>query len=226
MLLSVKKSYLLTTLQKTIIKKKVKIVAITDYDEASAVAYNINNLAINEKIIPSDTENADYLKNLIYYKAAVLKDDNAKEETGEYIIFWDDIIDSSSTTELFLDYNLTSTVSINPNSSIAISEIVDKINTYIKSTYNNNVSISISIKNTTSSNIESKTEKAINELSQMESYLTEAMNTLSNLISLNTSTDNLINKINELSLSTNLTDLETNVEQIKTIVNQIYYAIK
>lgn len=227
MLLTIGKSYNLSSSQKSIIKKKVKVVGILDYNEALKVAYNIRTLAINEKIINSDDGDSTYLQSLTYYKCAYLETDNINNETGEYLLIWDEIIDTNATTELNVVYNLTSTITINPNSDYQISEIIESIKTNIKELYGDEVEINTKI-NSTSSNtsIDENTNNLINNLEQMQELLKEATNSLLTIVSLRNSSETLIEKINNLSISSNLTEMAEVLDEVKTTVDDIYSAVK
>lgn len=227
MKLNVGKSYNLSTVQKSITKKKVKVVGFINYTEALDVPYNIRNLAINEKVIPSDDESNSYLENLNYFKCVVLKSDNTNIETSEYVLVWDEIIDSNSTTELNIEYSLDLQLKINPNSDYQINEVMEGIQNYISTNYENAISSSIKINNVSSNiSIDNNTENLLNNMEKMKEMLKESTNVLMSLLTMKNSTETLITKMENLNLSTDFNTISEKTEQILTLVNEIYANVK
>ena len=219
MKLNVGKSYNLSTVQKSITKKKVKVVGFINYTEALDVPYNIRNLAINEKVIPSDDESNSYLENLNYFKCVVLKSDNTNIETSEYVLVWDEIIDSNSTTELNIEYSLDLQLKINPNSDYQINEVMEGIQNYISTNYENSISSSIKINNVSSNiSIDNNTENLLNNMEKMKEMLKESTNVLMSLLTMKNSTETLITKMENLNLSTDFNTISEKTEQILTLV--------
>lgn len=227
MLLSIGKSYNLSTIQKSIVKNKIKVVGFLNYNEALKIPYNIRNLAINEKIINLDNGDETYLQSQNYYKCVILDSSNQTIETSDYILVWDDIIDTTDTTELNVIYNLSVDVTINPASDVQISEVIERIKSNISSNFNNEVSVNIKINNVSSNvSLDSNTDQLMNNISQMEELLKQASNSLLTLVSLKNSSQTLIDKITNLNVSTNLTEMAQNLDEIKTTVDDIYSAVK
>lgn len=227
MLLTVGKSYNISTVEKSIVKRKVKVVGYLNYDEALKVPYNIRTLAINEKIVTENNEDNTYLQNQQYYKCVILQSDNANQETSEYILVWDDVIDTNATTELNVSYDLNVVVSINPNADIQISEIMDSIKSHIVSDYSGNVDVNITI-NSVSSNvtIDTNTERLTNNMEQMKELLKESASSLLTLISLKNGSQTLLEKITNLNVSSNLTEMAQVLDEVKTTVDDIYSLVK
>lgn len=227
MLLEIGKSYNLSTIQKSIMKKKVKIVGYLNYTEALKIPYNIRNLAINEKIINIDNEDDTYLESQQYYKCVILDSSNNTIETSDYVLVWDSIIDTSATTELDVIYSLSMDVTINPASDIQISEVMDAIQNYFKNNFNEEISISLKVNNVSSNvSIDSNTENLTNNLAQMEELLKQSSNSLLTLISLKNASQTLLDKITNLNVSTNLTQMSETLDVIQTTVEDIYSAVK
>lgn len=225
MKLQVSKSYILTTLQNTIIKQKVKIAGIITYDEALHVPYNVRTLAINEKVIDPSNEDAEYLKKQIYYKCIVLNPDNTEEELNEYLLVWDAIINSESTTELNRTYGLEMSVDIDPNSNITINEVTDYLKESMTTKFGSNISFNVKISNTVNS-IQNNTEAVLNNAKQTEETLKEAMNTLLSIIALKTSIDTTVTKLTEFNLTDDLSTMNTKIDEIAVSVNNIYNKVK
>lgn len=227
MKLQVGKSYILSTVNSTITKKKVKVVGLLTYEESQKVAYNTRNLAINERVLDNTEENTDYLVSKTFYKLVVLSDTNSEVETEENILVWDDVIDSSSTTELNVRYELTMTIDINPNADIIISEIMETISKALSNEYGTDVESTIKISNVSSStSLSSSTEAIINDAKMTKEVLEEAMNTLITLINLKNTSQTVIDKINELNVTSNITEIGTKLDDIQTNVNLIYKQVK
>lgn len=227
MLLTVGKSYNISTVEKTIVKRKVKVVGYLNYDEALKVPYNIRTLAINEKIVTENNEDNTYLQNQQYYKCVVLQSDNANVETSEYILVWDDVIDTNSTTELNVSYDLNVVVSINPNADVQISEIMDSIKSHIVSDYSGSVDVNITINNVSSNvTIDTNTERLTNNMEQMKELLKESASSLLTLISLKNGSQTLLEKITNLNVSSNLTEMAQVLDEVKTTVDDIYSLVK
>lgn len=227
MLLTVGKSYNISTVEKTIVKRKVKVVGYLNYDEALKVPYNIRTLAINEKIVTENNEDNTYLQNQQYYKCVVLQSDNTNQETSEYILVWDDVIDTNATTELNVSYDLNVVVSINPNADVQISEIMDSIKSHIVSDYSGNVDVNITINNVSSNvTIDTNTERLTNNMEQMKELLKESASSLLTLISLKNGSQTLLEKITNLNVSSNLTEMAQVLDEVKTTVDDIYSLVK
>lgn len=227
MLLTVGKSYNISTVEKTIVKRKVKVVGYLNYDEALKVPYNIRTLAINEKIVTENNEDNTYLQNQQYYKCVVLQSDNANQETSEYILVWDDVIDTNATTELNVSYDLNVVVSINPNADVQISEIMDSIKSHIVSDYSGSVDVNITINNVSSNvTIDTNTERLTNNMEQMKELLKESASSLLTLISLKNGSQTLLEKITNLNVSSNLTEMAQVLDEVKTTVDDIYSLVK
>ena len=227
MKLQVGKSYILSTINTTILKKKVKVVGLLTYEESQKVAYNTRNLAINEKVLDNKEEDGDYLKSKSFYKLVVLNQNNSEEETDENILVWDDIIDSSNTTELNVRYELTMTIDINPNANILISEIMKTLSDSITSNYSTDVETTIKVSNVSSStSLSSTTESIMNDAKRTKETLEEAMNTLITLINLKNTSQTVIDKINELNVTSNITEIGNKLDDIQTNVNLIYKQVK
>lgn len=227
MLLTVGKSYNISTVEKSIVKRKVKVVGYLNYDEALKVPYNIRTLAINEKIVTENNEDNTYLQNQQYYKCVVLQSDNANIETSEYILVWDDVIDTNATTELNVSYDLNVVVSINPNADVQISEIMDSIKSHIVSDYSGSVDVNITINNVSSNvTIDTNTERLTNNMEQMKELLKESASSLLTLISLKNGSQTLLEKITNLNVSSNLTEMAQVLDEVKTTVDDIYSLVK
>lgn len=223
MKLQVSKSYLLSSLQKTISKEKVKIVGLLTYEEALKVPYNIRTLAINEKVIDQSNEDDTYLSRQVYYKCVKLNPENADEELSEYVLIWDEIIDSTSTTELNITYQLSLTTDINPNSNITISEVIETLKNSLKEKYGEDVSYTIKVTNTSSgSSIDSSTDAILNNAAQTEETLKEAMNTLISMIQLLNTIETATAKLNELNTAGSISSIAEKVDEISVTVDNIY----
>ena len=223
MKLQVAKNYLLSSLQKTISKERFKVVGLLTYEEALKVAYNIRTLAINEKVIDQNNEDDSYLNRQNYYKCVRLNPENIEEELNEYILVWDEIIDSTTTTELNITYQLSLTTDINPNSNITINEVMDTIKNALKEKYSEDVSYSIKVVNTSnSSSIDSSTDAILNNAAQTEATLKEAMNTLISMIQLLNTVETATAKLNELNTAGNITSIAEKIDEISVTVDNIY----
>lgn len=134
--LSINAQYLLYTNYGTINGEKVKVKAILNYEKANEIPYSIKNIAINEKVIDVEsTETDTYIENQLYY-LCIVTDANGDELS---LIVWDDIIDSTKTTKLSVEYNYSLDLNVSAALVADLPTIENSIVTFIKNTYGNTV---------------------------------------------------------------------------------------
>ena len=125
------KWYLVNTLNKTYINKKVKVLATdTSLEFAETIPFNISSLALNEHVTDLAAL-ADYA----YYIC--------KDEDDKYIILWDEILDLDRTNELDKQYSYKLLLTINNSLTVPREVIIDSIKTTVEQLYPDQVSLSV-----------------------------------------------------------------------------------
>lgn len=218
MRLTINKSYNLFTKKETLMYKKVKVLGVLNYDEAQLLPDSIIKLAINEAVIDSD-DTDNYLKQQEFYKLQVL------DGTNSIITAWDDIIDFDKTTELDIDFYLTSIIKINANSTTTIDDVKKTIDNALLDKYNGNVDYNTFIAGTSTSSLNQQ-EESINEtvdkLKQTEEMLAKTTEALESIVRLHNKTETLYVKLEELGLVSNLTSISDKIATIESDIKEIY----
>lgn len=123
--LKLNKEYIISTLQNTIVDTVAKVIGIINYDEAKGTGYGIETLALNEKVLSSDSQ--EYLSSLQYYKC--------KTVDGKIFLVWPQIIDHNRTNVVNSIENYFCKLNIPISLSTPLSEVLDDMKTYLESKY-------------------------------------------------------------------------------------------
>jgi len=153
--LKINTSYLLFTNYNTISTQKVKVVGIINYEQTLKLSYSVTGMSINEKVVELSeeygTDTEEYLRNQLYYKCVALNDDN-KEKVDQIYLVWDDIIDTTRTTQLNTEYNYNLRLIVNNNLTESIDDIKKEIETFIEERYKKFIDVNMSINRVISRN--------------------------------------------------------------------------
>ena len=217
MSLSIGKKYSLYTNYNTIINQKVKVVAILSYEECKKIPYDISILGINERVISvkdEDIEEAIGNDNIYHCKSIYPNEDGSYNE----FLVWDSIINTDKTTVIGEDYKCEVTISLNKNSSFTIQQILNTMQTVVKSTYGDGADLSFSTpvlgdEVSTSSTKENEISKEnletiksiINSINMWEDTLIPAVEKLTN-----SGLSSVIDNIN-----TELLNISSNISMVK-----------
>lgn len=142
-LLKIGSSYNFYSKYNSILNKKVKVVAIMTYSEASTQTFDMKTLAINERVISVKDEDLESMignDNIYLLRELSQSPDGSK---NEYIV-WDSIINFSKTIAIDEEYLSTIKIKINNAADFGISQIINTIKKTILSTYGSGVDIQIS----------------------------------------------------------------------------------
>lgn len=191
--LKIGSKYSLYTNYSTIVGKKVEVVGIITYNECEKYAYDIQALAINERVIALKDDNLEKeigTDNIYLLRETVA---NVDGTYNEYLV-WDGIINYNKTTVLNEEYTMQFKISIPDTKSYSIDQILSGIQNYIESTYsgvetefeilstsNSSSSSSDNMTTTLTQEILSKAESIINSLNGFETKLIPAVERINNL---------------------------------------------
>lgn len=191
--LKIGSKYSLYTNYSTIVGKKVEVVGIITFNECEKYAYDIQALAINERVISLKDDNLEKeidTDNIYLLRETVA---NVDGSYNEYIV-WDGIINYNKTTVLNEEYTMQVKISIPDTKNYSIDQIISGIQNYIESTYSGVEtefeSISSGSSSSSSNNgmtttltqdILSKAESIINSINGFETKLIPAVERINNL---------------------------------------------
>ena len=190
--LKIGSKYSLYTNYSTIVGKKVEVVGIITYNECEKYAYDIQALAINERVIvlKDDDLGKEIGTDNIYLLRETVA--NVDGSYNEYIV-WDSIINYNKTTVLNEEYTMQVKISIPDTKNYSIDQIVSGIQNYIENTYNgvetefeaissgSSPSSDNNMTTTLTQEILSKAESIINSLNGFETKLIPAVERIDNL---------------------------------------------
>ena len=141
-LLKIGSSYNFYSKYNSILNKKVKVVAIMTYSEASSQTFDMKTLAINERVISVKDEDLEAMigNDNIY----LLRELNPSSDGSynEYIV-WDSIINFDKTIALDEEYYATISFKINSTADYGITQIINTIKKAILTSYGTGVEINI-----------------------------------------------------------------------------------
>ena len=218
MSLSIGKKYSLYTNYNTIINQKVEVVAILSYEESKKVPYDISVLGINERVISVKDEDIKEVignDNIYHCKSITANEDGSYNE----FLVWDSIINMDKTTVIGEDYKCEVTISLNKNSSFTIQQVLNTIQTIVKSTYGTGADISFSTP-VLSDEVSSSNSSGENEISK------ENLDSVKSIInSINMWQDTLIPVVEKLTnsglsnvidnINTELLNISSNISMVK-----------
>lgn len=213
-LLKIGSSYNFYSKYNSILNKKVKVVAIMTYSEASSQTFDMKTLAINERVISVKDEDLEAMigNDNIY----LLRELNPSSDGSynEYIV-WDSIINFDKTIALDEEYYATISFKINSTADYGITQIVNTIKKAILTSYGTGVEINITTPTTSA-------EKDGSE-SDMVTYLTEEKLKKAEAIvdSLNALENKLVPAAQQIIASNISTNIESIGSDLGTIKNEI-----
>ena len=215
--LDINSEYLVYTTYETISALKLKIVGILSYEQALELPYSVKVLALNEKVVDTNDNTEEYLKDLLFYKCTRT---NSKNEEEIYVI-WDDIIDFNKTTKLSVSYEYRLTLDISSDLISDKSTIENSITTFIANNYGNTVKSELIAYGTTDST-EDETTKQLNyykELFESAKALADKMAKLKQIESLINyfAKDDMQEKIKTFNES--LTSIQDDIAAISAIIH-------
>lgn len=190
--LKIGSKYSLYTNYSSIVGKKVEVVGIITFNECKKYAYDIQALAINERVIALKDDNLEKeidTDNIYLLRETVA---NVDGSYNEYIV-WDGIINYNKTTILNEEYTMQVKISIPDTKSYSIDQIISGIQNYIERDYSgvktefetvsssSSSSSSNNISTTLTQDIISKAESIINSLNGFETKLLPAVERINNI---------------------------------------------
>lgn len=222
MKLELGKSYTVYTISDYITNKQVKILGLLTYEEAAAYDSFISNVAINEKFIDSTQDQDAYLAAQTYYKCGTISSSvNGYIKTGETVILWDDIIDSSRTEILYEDhvYKMTFKLkNIDSTDDISKDGVISAIEDTIASKYNGSKE---KVAATFSEILDGSLNSVSTQLEETQETLTEATDALNSFISLQTEAKKISDNLVDNNIVTRMTALETSMNNLESSISLI-----
>ena len=213
-LLKIGSSYNFYSKYNSILNKKVKVVAIMTYSEASSQTFDMKTLAINERVISVKDED---LEAMIGNDNIYLLRELSPSSDGSYneYIVWDSIINFDKTSALDEEYYATISFKINSTADYGITQIINTIKKAILTSYGTGVEINITTPTTSA-------EKDGSE-SDMVTYLTEEKLKKAEAIvdSLNALENKLVPAAQQIIASNISTNIESIGSDLGTIKNEI-----
>lgn len=202
------KKYFLLTNNKTISGVAIQCVGIVNYEEAKKLAYSIDVLAVNERVISdtSDETLESYFADKTFYWCR-----NVNDENDVYVV-WDEIIDTASTTMLSAEFNYRLKAIVGVDVNFTIGSVMEYIKTAVANEYGSKVQLVIESYGYDTTQLSDKEilEKQLKEYkSLLESFknlqpLTSSLNKLATLD---------INGI-YTTINTQLTEIQGNIAAI------------
>lgn len=213
--LKIGSKYSLYTNYSTIVGKKVEVVGIITFNECEKYAYDIQALAINERVIALKDDNLEKeigTDNIYLLRETVA---NVDGTYNEYLV-WDSIINYNKTTVLNEEYTMQFKISIPDTKSYSIDQILSGMQNYIESTYggvttefeilssSNSSSSKNTMTTTLTQEILSKAESIINSINGFETKLIPA-----------------VERINNLDISGKMNDIASDLQNISSEISLV-----
>jgi len=212
--LKIGSSYNFYSKYNSILNKKVKVVAIMTYSEASSQAFDMMTLAINERVISVKDEDLEAMigNDNIY----LLRELNSSSDgtQNEYIV-WDSIINFDKTVALDEEYYSTLSIKVNSTADYGISQIINTIKKAVLTAYGTGVELDISTPTTSTESSDSE--------SDLVTYLTaEKLSKAEAIVdSLNSLENKLVPAAQQIIASNISTNIESIGSDLSTIKNEI-----
>ena len=203
--LTVGKSYNLYTNYESIVGQPIKVIGILSYSECSKVSYDINILAINERVISvkdEDIESEIGSDNIYWCRSLTQNNDGSY---NEYLV-WDSIINFNRTSGLNESYQLGFNISISEGANISASQISDAIANFIKTNYSG-------------VSIETTTEEVVSETDEMKEQLEECKSIINSVNLWGSTLIPAINKLTSDNITKTIEDINTKLQVISTNIS-------
>ena len=214
--LKIGSKYSLYTNYSTIVGKKVEVVGIITFNECEKYAYDIQALAINERVIALKDDNLEKeigTDNIYLLRETVA---NVDGTYNEYLV-WDSIINYNKTTVLNEEYTMQFKISIPDTKSYSIDQILSGIQNYIESTYSG-VETEFEILSTSSSS-SSSTDSMTTTLTQ--EILSKAESIINSLNGFETKLIPAVERINNLDISGKMDDIANDLQNISSEISLV-----
>lgn len=215
--LKIGSKYSLYTNYSTIVGKKVEVVGIITFNECEKYAYDIQALAINERVIALKDDNLEKeigTDNIYLLRETVANTDGTY---NEYLV-WDSIINYNKTTVLNEEYTMQFKISIPDTKSYSIDQILSGIQNYIESTYSG-VKTEFEILSTSSSSSSSKENNMTTTLTQ--EILSKAESIINSLNGFETRLIPAVERINNLDISGKMDDIANDLQNISSEISLV-----
>lgn len=214
--LKIGSKYSLYTNYSTIVGKKVEVVGIITFNECEKYAYDIQALAINERVIALKDDNLEKeigTDNIYLLRETVANTDGTY---NEYLV-WDSIINYNKTTVLNEEYTMQFKISIPDTKSYSIDQILSGIQNYIESTYSG-VETEFEILSTSSSS-SSRSDNMTTTLTQ--EILSKAESIINSLNGFETKLIPAVERINNLDISGKMDDIASDLQNISSEISLV-----
>jgi hypothetical protein len=221
-ILSIGKTYQLYTKYETIYNQKLKVVAILTFDEAEKVPYNMNVLAINEKVISISDEVLETILEgqTIYHLRAVTA--NTDGSFSEYII-WDSIIDKERTSQINVEYNYNMNITLTLDTTTSMSQIIADIENHIQTNYGSTISFKIENK-IIAGGLE--TDGTTDTIKILEDKIKSAEQVINALNKLNNTLVPASERLSKFDLSSTIDSINNELISISSSISTISAAIR
>jgi hypothetical protein len=205
--LSINVSYNLYTNLRSIEGVKVNVIGILNYDQSTSIPYNINVLAINEKVVT--LENVEtYIKEQLFYHCIDV------DNPSKHYLVWDDVIDNVTTVRLNTDYEYRVTFTVKDTFYSTMKDMVNDLYIYLNSKYGDSLDVSFVLTNTAGMDERDKL------LADYKQTLAEAMTVASQLAKMK-QIESLITKLATGEIDVKLDNLIDKIATIEETTNSI-----
>jgi hypothetical protein len=215
--------YQIYTKYETLYGVKATVQGIVSYTQAQKYSYDMNVLAINEKVI-STTDEESTLEDLIgtdniYYLVATTA--NTDGSYSEYVV-WDSILDTDKCIQLNVEYDYTVTAELSSSSTIPMTQIISDIENYIKTNYGDVLTVTIASKTTTST---TNSDGTTSDVSTLTSEIEQAELVITALNKLATTIIPAVDALANYDLTTTIDTINDDLTSIKASISSISGAI-
>jgi len=206
------KSYVLSTLHKTVNAVKVKVRGVLDYAQTKKYPFQLSALAINETVVTGNstiTAIDNYFSDKVFYLC--------EDGSGTLYMVWPEIIDPNLTISALHIAKGSIQLTVDSDSGANDDEIIAAIISFVNTQYNNKVVVQITPEAIV--NLATSDEDLYKELIAESRTVLEGFRSLSSLVP-------LLNKIGDLDLGTQLAGIQAQVGVIQTSVAKIAQIIR
>lgn len=209
--LTVGKSYNLYTNYESIVGQPVKVIGILSYSECSKISYDINVLAINERVISVKDEDieSEIGSDNIYWCRSLTP--NSDGSYNEYLV-WDSIINFNRTSGINETYALNFNISISEGSNVSASQISNAIIDFIKSNYSGVTA-------------EVTTEEVTTVEDELKAQIEEAKSVINSINLWGSTLIPAVEKLTNSKLSDTVDDINTKLQVIQTNISMAKHGL-
>ena len=209
--LTLGKSYNLYTNYESIVGQPVKVIGILSYSECSKVSYDINVLAINERVISvkdEDIESEIGSDNIYWCRSLTPNNDGSY---NEYLV-WDSIINFNRTSGINETYALNFNISISEGSNVSASQISNAIIEFIKSNYSGVTA-------------EVTTEEVTSKENELKTQIEEAKSVINSINLWGSTLIPAVEKLTSSKLSDTVDDINSKLQIIQTNISMAKHGL-